>query len=69
MSEPQDMTPKQVTARPLEFARIVRGNGPNADLLAAIVEDNALAGHRSRAKASKAIASNVSGRRRAPPLA
>lgn len=66
MSEPQDMTPAEITARRLELARIVRGNGPNADRLAAIVEDNILAGHGSRAKA---LASNMNGRDRTPPLA
>ena len=51
MSEPEDMTPEEITARRLELARIVRGNGPHADRLAAIVEDNALAGHGRRAAA------------------
>ena len=56
MRESKDMTPEEVTARRLELARIVRGNGPNVDRLAAIEEDNALAGHGSQAKARKALA-------------
>ncbi len=56
MSEPQDMIPEEINARRLELARIVCGKGTNADRLAAIEEDNALAGHGSQAKARRALA-------------
>ena len=55
MSEPEHMTPEEITARRLELARIVRGNMPHSDILAAIEEDNSLAGHGSQAAARKAL--------------
>ena len=62
MSEPQDMTPDEVTSRRVELARIVRGKGPHADILAAIIEDNTLAGHGSRTQAKKLLIEGITGK-------